>query len=79
MEELNFVPEMYKIVVPTLILWGRHDGALPVELAQEAYDNIGTNTDDKYIYIFENSAHRPTVEEPDLFVDRVKTFINKYK
>jgi pimeloyl-ACP methyl ester carboxylesterase len=77
-EDLNMTSEMYKITIPTLILWGRHDGRLPVALAQEAYDNVGTNRSDKYVYIFENTAHCPYYEEPDLFAQRVKEFIDSY-
>jgi pimeloyl-ACP methyl ester carboxylesterase len=78
-KNLNMTGEMYKITIPVLILWGRHDGRLPVELAREAYDNLGTNNGDKYVHIFENSAHCPYYEEPELFANRVKEFIEKYK
>ena len=74
---INFVPEMHKIKIPSLILWGRHDGVFPVALAHEAYDNIGS--DNKYIHIFENSAHNPNLEEPVLFVENIKIFVDKYK
>ena len=77
LENINFVPEMHKITIPSLILWGRHDGILPVVQAFEAYDNIGSVN--KYIHIFEKSAHNPIIEEPELFVQKVKEFINKYK
>jgi len=79
LQNINLVSEMHKITIPSLILWGRHDGILPVELAQEAYDNLDTNINDKHIYIFENSAHSPFLEEPGLFVERIRTFIDKYK
>ena len=68
---------MHKITIPFLSLRGRHDGILPVAVGYEAYDNIGS--ENKYIYIFENSAHMLDFEEPKLFVERVKTFVNKYK
>lgn len=76
-ENLNLVPEINKITIPSLILWGKHDGIVPVALAFETYDNIGSY--DKHIYIFENSAHNPPFEEPELFVERVREFIGKYK
>jgi pimeloyl-ACP methyl ester carboxylesterase len=76
---LNLTSQMYKITIPSIILWGRHDGILPVELAKDAYDNLGTGSNDKYLYIFENSAHNLQIEEPDLFADKVKSFIEKYK
>jgi pimeloyl-ACP methyl ester carboxylesterase len=76
---LNMHPEMHKILVPALILWGRHDGILPVELGQTAFDSFGTNANDKYLYVFENSAHTPHIEEQDLFIEKVRVFIEKYK
>jgi esterase/lipase len=45
-------PKMLKIPVSTLILWGRHDGILPAALADTVFDKFGTNTHDKYKYIF---------------------------
>jgi len=77
--ELDLTPEMHKIKVPSLILWGKHDGSLPVELAENAYNNLGTVDNDKHIHIFEYSGHCPFMEEADIFVDRVKMFIEKYK
>jgi proline iminopeptidase len=74
---LNMHPEMHKILVPTLILWGRHDGILPVEMAQTAFNSFGTTA--KKLYIFENSAHTPHIEEQDSFVKEVREFIEKYK
>jgi pimeloyl-ACP methyl ester carboxylesterase len=76
---LNMYPEMHKITVPVVILWGRHDGILPVEMAQAAFDSFGTKAGDKFLHIFENSAHTPHIEEQDIFVEKVKAFVEKYK
>jgi pimeloyl-ACP methyl ester carboxylesterase len=78
-KNIDFTSEMNKIKVPTMIMWGKHDGTLPVELAQGAYDSIGTDINDKFLHIFENSAHVPSFEETKLFVERMKSFIDKYK
>jgi pimeloyl-ACP methyl ester carboxylesterase len=77
LENINFVPEMYKITILSLILWGRHDGILPVALGYEAYENIGSAN--KYLYIFEKSAHNLFNDEPELFVQRVREFVDKHK
>jgi pimeloyl-ACP methyl ester carboxylesterase len=77
LENINFTPEMHKITIPFLSLRGKHDGILPYVLGYEAYENIGSAN--KYLYIFENSAHMLDFEEPELFVERVKTFVDKYK
>jgi pimeloyl-ACP methyl ester carboxylesterase len=75
----NLHTQMCNITIPTMILWGRHDGIFPVEMAQSAFDYIGTDRNDKYLYIFENSAHFPQIEEPELFCEKVKIFVDKYR
>jgi pimeloyl-ACP methyl ester carboxylesterase len=76
---LDLTPQMHHITIPSLFLWGQHDGNLPVPLAQNAYDYIGTQTTDKSIVIFEDSAHSPMFEEPEKFAQAVITFIEKYR
>jgi proline iminopeptidase len=75
----GYTDQMYKIQIPSLILWGRHDGIMPFELAQDAYDNLGTSILDKSVFIFENSAHSPNREESTLFIQKMKVFIETYK
>jgi pimeloyl-ACP methyl ester carboxylesterase len=79
LKDLDLSPEMYKITIPSMVFWGRHDGTLPVPLAQNAYDNLGTAAADKYLYIFEDSAHCASFEEKDLWLSRMRTFIEKYR
>jgi len=79
LKNIDFSPEMHKITIPSMILWGRHDGTLPVDLAQNAYYSLGTDSSKKYLYIFENSAHCASFEEPELWLSRMKEFIEKYK
>ena len=76
-EKLNMTSELHKITIPSIVLWGRHDGILPVPLAQEAYDNLGSS--DKYIHIFENSGHVIPIDEPELLVEKIKEFIEMHK
>lgn len=71
--------QMHQITVPTLIAWGRHDGILPVELAQDAYDRISTPEQDKSIVIYEETAHSPMYEETEKFNADVKRFIEAYR
>jgi len=79
LESFNLSSEMHKITVPSLIFWGRHDAIIPIEMAQNAYDNLGTVGSDKYLHILEYSGHNPFLEELALFVERVKEFVEKYK
>jgi len=76
-ENINLTHEMYRITIPSLLLWGRHDGVIPVAIGYEAYTLMGS--ENKYLYIFEYSAHNPPVEEPELFVETVRRFIEQYR
>ena len=75
----GYSDEMYKITIPSLILWGRHDGILPVEMATDAFTHLGTDSLDKYLTIFEESAHNLPREEPLDFRMAVNNFVEKYK
>jgi pimeloyl-ACP methyl ester carboxylesterase len=76
---LDLRPEMSNITLPVLILWGRHDGILPVKMAQDAHRSFGTPPNDKYLHIFKNSAHTPHIEEQDAFAEKVRAFVEQYK
>jgi len=68
---------MDRITLPTLIAWGRHDGILPVALAEDAQRRLGTPSEDVEVRIFEGSAHSPMFEQPGAFDDAVIDFIER--
>ncbi len=68
--ELNHVPFLPEIAVPTLALYGRHDPYYPVELA----DFIAARVQRGQALIFEHSAHNPPLEEPERFAAVVTAF-----
>lgn len=76
---IDYTLEMYKITIPSLVLWGRYDGILTVDLVPYAINALGTPAQDKSAVIFEQSAHNPFDEEPELFFEKVQEFIEKYK
>jgi pimeloyl-ACP methyl ester carboxylesterase len=69
-------PGMKNITLPSLILWGRHDGTLPAELAQHAAESLGTAPEQKRVVIFEQSGHSPFEEEPEAVLESVTSFID---
>lgn len=69
--------EMSKITTPTLLQWGRYDFKVPLKLAELAFENISTA--DKELKIYEKSGHSPMRFEPELFVEDVINFVEKYK
>lgn len=75
---LDFLPEMGKITLPTLVINGRHDGMVPVGVAEAGYAALGTPATDKVLKIFEQSAHRPLGEEPAAFAEAVTSFLDQH-
>ncbi len=73
-ENISFTDRLSEITIPALVLWGKYDLVVPTFYAQEAFDHLGAN--DKEMFIFEKSAHNPMYTEPDLFSKKVIAFIN---
>jgi pimeloyl-ACP methyl ester carboxylesterase len=67
----NFIHRLKQVSIPTLILWGRYDGLLPVGNAFSGLSHIPGSR----LQIFENSAHLPMLEEPELFNTAVNNFL----
>lgn len=65
------------IKIPTLLLWGRYDLVVPLELGYEAYNKIGST--DKELIIYEQSGHSPMNNEADKFAQDIINFVEKYK
>lgn len=57
--------------VPTMIVWGDHDGIIPVAHAHAAHDLISTSR----LEIIEGAGHFPHVEQPDTFADLLVDFL----
>lgn len=75
--ELNLSPQMAKIKVPSLVIWGRHDGVNTIEMGYDAYNSIGgPDFKDKEMVILENSAHLAHLEEQELFKKAFKQFVD---
>ena len=75
----DLTPFMNQITIPALLCWGKHDGAIPSGMAQNAYESLGTSESDKSIVYFEESAHSPMIEETKAFNDAIIGFVSKYK
>src|SRR5690606_22333898 len=75
----NVSGELYKIKLPSLIIWGKHDGIIPLRLAYDCYEHYGSPIEHKQLEIFNYSAHSPLFEEPLTFAKTVAAFILAYK
>jgi len=69
---MDLRPNLAKIVVPTLVIVGRHDFITNVAMAEEMVKHIP----DARLEIFEDSGHFAHVEEPEKFYRVIKEFVN---
>jgi len=59
-----------RISVPTTLIWGRHDLATPLRVAEAASRAFGWP-----LHVVENAADDPALEQPDAFVDVLRAVI----
>ena len=76
---LDMTHQLHQITVPTLICWGQHDKVFPMVLAEQTYQELGTPVQDKFLRVFDHSAHSPNYEEPKAFARAVTDFIQRYR
>ncbi len=73
----NYTERMPEITTPRLSLWGEYEMVVPMSIAKEAYDNIGSS--EKRVVIFEKSGHSPMGSAADQFAAEVNLFIDQNK
>ena len=64
---------LHRVSVPTLIVWGDNDKAMPVGYAAAWRDLIPNSR----LEIIENCGHLPQIEKADRFVELVNGFIGE--
>jgi pimeloyl-ACP methyl ester carboxylesterase len=64
-------PQAQSLSLPTLVVWGRHDHAVPVRYAQPVLDAIPGSRG----AVLEHSGHLPMLDEPDAFRELLRRFI----
>ena len=75
--ELNLSPQMANIKIPTMVIWGRHDGVNTIEMGFDAFNSIGgPEFTNKEMVILENSAHEGYIEEQELFMSSFRRFVD---
>lgn len=55
--------DLARIAVPTTLIWGRHDRATPLSVAEAASGRYGWS-----LYVVEDAADDPPIEQPDAFL-----------
>ena len=67
------LPRLHEIQAPTLVVSGRYDRLTPPAVAHEIHDAL--HPDRRRLHLFERSAHRPWVEQPEEYVEVVEGFL----
>lgn len=76
--EVKLIPQLSKVTLPTLFIWGEYDVRDPIAEAQLAYDKISTLEAEKEIVILENSDHYAFTRQPEKVAEEMIRFINEY-
>ncbi|WP_047986005.1 proline iminopeptidase-family hydrolase [Ornithinibacillus californiensis] len=71
LKDFDCTKELHKIDVPTLYTCGRFDEATPE--STEYFSNLTSNSK---LHIFENSAHMPYIEEPEVYLEVMRKFLS---
>lgn len=61
-----------RIVIPTLLIWGKNDTMIPIQYAKDFVLSIKNCQ----LVVMENCGHRPHAEEPSKFSDIVLRFLD---
>jgi len=69
----NGIQELAEMDIPALIVWGRHDKAIPLKLGQEMHRILKGSR----LETFEDSGHEPHDEEPEKFNRVVLDFLTE--
>ena len=62
--------ELARIAVPTTLIWGRHDLATPLSVAQAASARYGWP-----LHVIESAADDPATDQPQAFIDALRASI----
>lgn len=58
--------DLHRIAVPTTLIWGRQDRALPVKIARAASARFGWG-----LHVIDDCADDPPMEQPEALVDAI--------
>jgi pimeloyl-ACP methyl ester carboxylesterase len=76
-EPATFTDQLYKITIPSLLIWGTYDFTVPMASGIHALHNLGSSY--KQFVIMPQSGHLPMDGNTDLFASTVSAFIETVK
>jgi len=67
------IDRLGRLEIPTMIVWGRHDRAVPIEAGWQMHGRLPGSR----FEVFDRSGHLPNFDEPDRFNDLVVGFLQR--
>lgn len=77
LEDVSFTNQLYKIKIPSLLIWGQYDFNVPIRTGRNALQNLGSSF--KHLFIMPHSGHTPMNGDTDLFTQTVIDFVEAVK
>ena len=77
LHDAEFSSSLYKVTIPTLLLYGQYDFICPSELGDDILNRISSK--EKELIISPISGHNLMYQDPILFCKKVNEFIKLYK
>jgi pimeloyl-ACP methyl ester carboxylesterase len=66
----RYVPRLRTLDLPTLLIWGRNDGLVPVRFAKRLHRDLAHSR----LIVIEGCGHRPHVERPAKVIAALREF-----
>jgi pimeloyl-ACP methyl ester carboxylesterase len=77
LENADYSNQLYKIKIPSLLLWGQFDFTVPPVLGEDGMRNLGSSY--KKLVLFSHSGHHPMETDTDLVEDEMIKFVDTFK
>ena len=77
LEIADYSDQLYKIKIPSLLLWGQFDFTVPPVLGEDGMRNLGSAN--KKLVLFPHSGHHPMETDTDSVDDEIINFVDTFK
>ena len=77
LEGADYSGQLYKIKIPSLLLWGQFDFIVPPDVGEDGITNLGSSY--KKLVLFPHSGHHPMETDTDLVEDEIINFVETFK
>ena len=74
---IEFSTVLYKVRIPTLLIWGEYDFITPKKLGEDIFARI--SSEDKEIFVIPDKGHNFLLYDGIVFCERTDDFIQKFR